>query len=139
MGYKYMAAFASVLPITISGAAQTAISDIQPLYRVDVIQRTIDAVDYQYKADPTQVDLKSTVLLPEAKGMAMVESKAGRTEIDARFDHLAAPSRSGGNILHMYSEQLLPRGGRTIWGKLSPVHLIKRDRKSPSICRRSDY
>lgn len=110
MGCKYLTAFASVLLITISGAAQTASSNSQPLYRVDVIQRTIDAVDYQYKADPTQVDLKGTVLLPEAKGSAMVQSKSGRTEIDVRFDRLAAPSRFGREYLTYVLWAITPEG-----------------------------
>ena len=81
-----------------------------PLYRVTVIERTVKAVNYQYRGGPTQVDLRGTVLLPEAKGAATVESKAGRTEIDARFDHILAPARYGHEYLTYVLWAITPEG-----------------------------
>ena len=98
------------LLLTTIGAAQTPHPDSVPLYKVDVVQRTIDAVNYQYKSGPTPVDLKGTVLLPEAKGNAVVESKAGRTEIDAHFDHLVAPQKFGREYLTYVLWAITPEG-----------------------------
>src|SRR5580658_10265153 len=81
-----------------------------PLYRVTVIERTVKPVNYQYRNGPTQIDFRGTVLLPEAKGDAMVESKAGRTEIDARFDHVAAPTRYGHEYMTYVLWAITPQG-----------------------------
>ncbi len=81
-----------------------------PLYHVTVIQRTTRAVNYQYRAEPTQVDFKGTVLLPEAKGRAWVESKKGRTEIDATLDHMKPSQRFGLEYLTYVLWAITPEG-----------------------------
>jgi outer membrane protein OmpA-like peptidoglycan-associated protein len=81
-----------------------------PIYRVTVIERTVKAVDYQYRNGPTPIDFRGTVLLPKAKGNAIVESKAGRTEIDAHFDHLEAPARYGPEYLTYVLWAITPQG-----------------------------
>ena len=82
-----------------------------PLYRVTVIERTVKAVNYQYRSGmPTQIDFRGTVLLPEGKGDAMVESKAGRTEIDAHFEHVSPPSRYGQEYLTYVLWAITPEG-----------------------------
>ena len=68
-----------------------------------VIERTVKAVSYQYRSGPTQTDFRGTVLLPEAKGDATLESKAGRTDVDARFEHVLPPARYG----HEYQTYVL--------------------------------
>src|SRR6185437_13418655 len=70
-----------------------------PMYRITVVERTVKAVNYQYRSGPTQIDFRGTVLLPDAKGGAIVESKAGRVEIEAHFDHMLAPTRYGHEYL----------------------------------------
>ncbi len=82
-----------------------------PLYRVTVIERTVKAVNYQYRSGiPTQIDFRGTVLLPEGKGDATVESKAGRTDIDARFEHVTPPSRYGKEYLTYVLWAITPEG-----------------------------
>ena len=44
------------------------------------IQRTVEAINYEYRSEPTRIDFRGTVLMPKAKGEALVESKRGRTE-----------------------------------------------------------
>ena len=80
----------SVLLLANAGPSQTPPprSETVPIYHVTVVDRTISAVNYQYRGGQTQIDFQGTVLLPQAKGDAVVESKSGRTEIDARFEHL---------------------------------------------------
>jgi flagellar motor protein MotB len=86
-------------------AAQTV-----PMYRVTEIDRTVSAVDYQYRNGPTQIDFHGTVLLPDAKGNAIVDSKEGRVEIDARFGHLPAPTRYGREYLTYVLWAITPEG-----------------------------
>ncbi|HYW48293.1 MAG TPA: OmpA family protein [Bryobacteraceae bacterium] len=81
-----------------------------PIYRVTVIERTVKAVDYQYRNGPTSLDFRGTVLLPKAKGNATVESKAGRIEIDAHFDHVEAPTRYGPEYLTYVLWAITPEG-----------------------------
>ena len=87
-----------------------AVAQTVPLYRVTVVERTLKAVNYQYRNGPTAIDFRGTVLLPQAKGDAVVESKAGRTDIDAHFDHLAAPTRFGPEYLTYVLWAITPEG-----------------------------
>ena len=80
------------------------------MYRVTVVERSVKAVNYQYRSGPTQIDFRGTVLLPKAKGGAVVESKAGRVEIDAHFDHLLAPARYGREYLTYVLWAITPEG-----------------------------
>ncbi|MGD0362755.1 MAG: OmpA family protein [Bryobacteraceae bacterium] len=81
-----------------------------PIYRVTVVDRTISAVDYQYRNGPTPIDFRGTVLLPQSAGTAIVESKEGRTEIDAHFERLMAPTRFGREYLTYALWAITPDG-----------------------------
>src|SRR5690349_3692327 len=63
-----------------------------PVYKVTVVERSLQAVNYEYRSLPTEIDFRGTVLMPNGKGRAVVESKRGRTEIDAKLDHLTPPT-----------------------------------------------
>jgi flagellar motor protein MotB len=91
-----------------------------PIYRVTVVDRTVSAVDYQYRNGPTQIDFRGTVLLPHAKGDAIVESKAGRIEIDAHFDRLLAPTRFGPEYLTYVLWAITPEGHAKNLGEVLP-------------------
>jgi outer membrane protein OmpA-like peptidoglycan-associated protein len=94
--------------------------DTVPLYRVTVVDRNVDAVNYQYRSGPTKIDFRGTVLLSHAKGDATVESKRGRTEIDARFDNLEAPTRFGREYLSYVLWAITPEGAPHNLGELVP-------------------
>ena len=82
-----------------------------PLYRVTIVERNVGAVNYQYRAaEPTRIDFRGTVLLPTAKGGATVESRRGRTEIDAKFDKLEPPSKFGPAYLSYVLWAISPEG-----------------------------
>jgi outer membrane protein OmpA-like peptidoglycan-associated protein len=81
-----------------------------PIYRVTIVERTVRAVNYQYRSGPTQIDFRGTVLMPSAKGEAIVESKSGRTEVDAKFEHVDAPSRFGPEYLTYVLWAVTPDG-----------------------------
>jgi flagellar motor protein MotB len=89
-----------------------------PIYSVTVTERTVKAINYQYRNGPTPIDFRGTVLLPEAKGDAVVESKAGRTEIDAHVDHLPAPTRFGHEYLTYVLWAITPEGHPKNLGEL---------------------
>jgi flagellar motor protein MotB len=75
-----------------------------------VVERTIRAVNYQYRSFPTPIDFRGTVLLPKSKGGATVESKQGRTEIDAHFDNLTTSTAFGPEYLTYVLWALTPDG-----------------------------
>lgn len=82
-----------------------------PIFQVNVIESTITAINYQYRQGPTTIDFRGTVLMPEAKGEATVESKRGHTEIVANFQHLLAPQRFGPEYLTYTLWAVTPDGG----------------------------
>jgi len=84
--------------------------DGTPLYRVTVVQRAVKAVNYQYRTEPTEIDFRGTVLLSEAKGNAWVESKQGRTEIDANMERMAPSQRYGREYLTYVLWAISPEG-----------------------------
>jgi flagellar motor protein MotB len=96
-----------------------------PIYRVTVVERTVRAVNYQYRSGPTQIDFRGTVLMPSAKGEAMVESKSGRTEIDAKFDRVDAPSRFGPEYLTYVLWAITPDGHAKNLGEVLTNHADK--------------
>jgi outer membrane protein OmpA-like peptidoglycan-associated protein len=92
--------------------------DPQPIYRVTVVSRTLPAVNYEHRGGPTMIDFQGTVLLPKAKGVATVESKRGRVVIDAKFEHLEAPTRFGAEYLTYVLWAITPEGRPKNLGEL---------------------
>src|SRR5882724_4955715 len=91
-------------------AQQRPVQENAPIYRITVVERTTKAVNYEYRSGPTRIDFRGTVLLPKAKGDAMVESKRGRTEIDVHFHNVNEPSRFGREYLTYVLWALTPDG-----------------------------
>jgi flagellar motor protein MotB len=81
-----------------------------PIYQVTVVERTVKAVNYQYRNGPTRIDFRGTVLLPHAKGEATVESKAGRTDIAAKFEKVQPATRFGHEYLTYVLWAITPEG-----------------------------
>jgi hypothetical protein len=94
-----------------SSAQEAAKSDTVPIFHVTVVESTISAINYQYRQGPTKIDFRGTVLMAEAKGEATVESKRGRTEIDAYFEHMLPTQRFGPEYLTYTLWAATPEGG----------------------------
>jgi outer membrane protein OmpA-like peptidoglycan-associated protein len=84
--------------------------DPQPLYRVTVISRSLEAVNYEHRGGPSPLDFQGTVLLPHMKGTAIVESQRGSVAIDAKFEHLEPPTRFGREYLTYVLWAISPEG-----------------------------
>ncbi len=91
-----------------------------PIFHVPVVERTTKAVNYQYRADPTMIDFRGTVLMPKAKGEAIVASKQGRTEIDAKIENLTSPQGFGREYLTYVLWALTPEGRPHNLGEIVP-------------------
>jgi hypothetical protein len=93
-----------------AAAAPAQQSESTPIYRVTVVQRNIQAVNYGHRNAATKIDLKGTVLLTQANGEATIESKAGAVTIDAKFEHLQEPARFGPQYLAYVLWAVTPDG-----------------------------
>jgi outer membrane protein OmpA-like peptidoglycan-associated protein len=91
-----------------------------PIFQVTVVERTVKAVNYQYRSEPTAIDFRGTVLLPKGKGEAFVQSKQGRTEIVVRFENLTEPERFGREYLTYVLWALTPDGRPHNIGEIVP-------------------
>src|SRR5437660_2648311 len=94
--------------------------DHTPVYRVHVLSRTTKAVNYRHHCGDTSLEFRGTDLMPEASGHAKVESRTGRIEINADFEHLR-PSR---NLAPVYLTYVLwaitPEGRPVSLGEIVP-------------------
>ena len=103
----------AILFYTLSAAGQQA-----PIYTVTVVERTVSAINYQYRSGPTKINFHGTVLLPAAKGEAVVEGQRGRTEIDAKFENITPPTRYGPEYLTYTLWAITPEGAPHNLGEL---------------------
>ena len=93
-------------------------SDPQPIYRVTVVSRSLEAVNYEHRGGPTPIDFRGTVLLPDAKGSAIIDSHRGSTSIDAKLEHMAPPTRFGREYLTYVLWAISPEGRPKNLGEL---------------------
>src|SRR5438874_5781629 len=81
-----------------------------PVFRVKVVSRTTKAVNYRHRGGSTMVDFHGTDLMPQSAGKAKVDSKAGRLDVDATFDHLLPASKFGHEYLTYDLWAITPEG-----------------------------
>jgi outer membrane protein OmpA-like peptidoglycan-associated protein len=102
-----LSAFAQVNPqaTTVLDSAGSAST-----YRVIVINRSVEAVNYQHRSGTTSVDFAGTILLPSANGTAKVRSKRGTMEVEAEFRNLQSPTTFGNEYLTYVLWAISPEG-----------------------------
>jgi outer membrane protein OmpA-like peptidoglycan-associated protein len=91
-----------------------------PVYRVTVVERTTQAVDYRDRGGTTQVDFKGTSLMPAVDGSAKVTGHTGRLAIDANLHHLAPPRTFGPEYLTYVLWAITPEGRPLNLGEIRP-------------------
>jgi hypothetical protein len=92
--------------------------DSVPVYRVTVVGRTTNAINYSHRGGCTTIDFEGTPLLPNARGEAKVESKKGYLEIEVEFDDLEPASRFGPEYLTYVMWAVTPEGRATNLGEV---------------------
>jgi outer membrane protein OmpA-like peptidoglycan-associated protein len=90
------------------------------VYRVTVVQRTTEAVDYHDRGGTTQVDFRGTSLMPAVDGNAKVTGHTGRLAIDATLRHLAPPRSFGPEYLTYVLWAITPEGRAVNMGEVRP-------------------
>jgi outer membrane protein OmpA-like peptidoglycan-associated protein len=91
------------------------------LYRVKVVQRDLDAVNYLHRSGSTKIGFKGTTLLPEAKGEAKVTSERGGIHIEARFEGLTPANGFGPEYLTYVLWAITPDGRPNNLGEVLPA------------------
>src|SRR5258708_33418800 len=84
-----------------------------PTYRVTVVQRTTEAVNYRDRSGSTEIDFKGTPLMPKIDGHAKVTGHTGRLAVDATLHHLR-PARTFGPEDLTYVLWAITTEGRTV-------------------------
>lgn len=115
---KTMLLFAAGVTLSLSAFAQTnSQTDLvveplspTPIFRVNVISRSVQAVNYKHRGGATKLDFAGTDLMPAANGQAKVESKKGYIEIEVEFGNLQNPTTFGNEYLTYILWAISPEG-----------------------------
>lgn len=105
-----LSAFAQTNSQTI--ATTTTVEQISPTptFRVTVISRSVQAVNYKHRSGASKLDFLGTDLMPAAHGQAKVESKKGYIEIEVEFANLEKPTTFGAEYLTYILWAISPEG-----------------------------
>ena len=93
-----------------------------PIFRVEVIARTSQAVNYLHRGGATKIDFQGTPLMAMAKGSAKVESERGVIHVSAEFNELGQPSGFGSEYLTYVLWAISPDGRPVNLGELTLDH-----------------
>src|SRR5713101_3971233 len=107
------AAIALSLPAVAQTNSQTTVVEPlapTPTFRVTVISRSVQAVNYRHRGGATKLDFAGTDLMPSANGQAKVESKRGSIEIEVEFGNLEKPTTFGNEYLTYILWAISPEG-----------------------------
>jgi len=104
--------------VSLSAVAQTnsqpnmALEPISPTptFRVTVVSRSVQAVNYQHRSGASKLDFAGTDLMPSANGQAKVNSKRGSIEIVVEFGDLQTPTTFGTEYLTYVLWAISPEG-----------------------------
>jgi outer membrane protein OmpA-like peptidoglycan-associated protein len=97
------------ITLSLSAFAQNN-SQPTPTFRVTVISRSVQAVNYKHRSGNSKVDFAGTDLMPSANGVAVVNSKRGAIEIEAEFGDLQRPTSFGNEYLTYVLWAISPEG-----------------------------
>jgi len=81
-----------------------------PIFQVNVVSRSVQAVNYEHRSGASKLDFAGTDLMPSANGEAKVNSKRGSIEIDAEFGDLQRPTTFGNEYLTYVLWAISPEG-----------------------------
>ena len=93
--------------------------DPMPIFRVEVVARTTQAVNYLHRGGATKIDFQGTPLMAAAKGFAKVESERGVIRVSAELKNLGQPSGFGPEYLTYVLWAISPDGRPVNLGELT--------------------
>jgi len=92
-----------------------------PLYRVNVVRRDLDAVNYLHRSGSTKVAFTGTPLMATAKGEAKIQSDKGRINIDLHVEGLTPANGYGPEYLTYVLWAISPDGAPQNLGEVLPT------------------
>lgn len=95
-------------------------ADQVPLYKIQVVQRDIEAVNYFHRKGATRIDFEGTALLPDAHGTARVDAEGGRTAITLDLEGLTPANGFGPEYLTYVLWAITPEGRPMNLGEVLP-------------------
>src|ERR1700719_3932769 len=81
-----------------------------PTFRVVVISRSVQAVNYKHRSGSSKLDFAGTTLMPSANGVAEVNGHRGSIVIQAEFGDLQKPTTFGNEYLTYVLWAISPEG-----------------------------
>ena len=110
--------FVAAIALSLPAVAQTdshATLKVEPMsstptFRVTVVSRSVQAVNYQHRSGSSKLDFAGTDLMPSANGVAEVNSKRGSIAIEAEFGDLQKPTTFGNEYLTYVLWAISPEG-----------------------------
>jgi outer membrane protein OmpA-like peptidoglycan-associated protein len=109
--------FVAAIVLSVPATAQTNSQNLTvermsptPTFRVVVISRSVQAVNYKHRSGSSKLDFTGTDLMPAANGEAQVNSKRGSIDIDAEFGNLQKPTTFGNEYLTYVLWAISPEG-----------------------------
>src|SRR6266545_1924593 len=105
-----------------SGQAQIEVAPMEktPVYRVTVVSRFVESINYRHISGATKIDFRGTTLMPEASGHAKIDSKLGRLEIVADFRNVRNANFYGPEYLTYVLWAITPEGRPLNLGEILP-------------------
>jgi outer membrane protein OmpA-like peptidoglycan-associated protein len=101
-----------------SGTSVSETGETVPLFKVQVVSRSIEAVNYWHLGPKTKVDFMGTTLMPDARGEAHVQGKAGRIVVNTKFKNVGPASAYGPEYLTYVLWAITPEGRAQNLGEL---------------------
>ncbi len=89
-----------------------------PIFRVEVVSRSVPAVSYRDRSGWTKIDFQGTSLAPDSKGTAEVRSQLGHMEVKLDVKGLPAPQSFGPLYLTYVLWAITPDGHPTNMGEV---------------------
>jgi outer membrane protein OmpA-like peptidoglycan-associated protein len=93
-----------------------------PIFRIEVVARSTQAVNYLHRGGSTKIDFQGTPLMARAVGTAKVESERGVIHVSAQFRDFASPSSFGPEYLTYVLWAISPDGRPVNLGELTLDH-----------------
>jgi outer membrane protein OmpA-like peptidoglycan-associated protein len=109
--------FVAAIVLSVPATAQTNSQNLTiepmsqtPTFRVVVISRSVQAVNYKHRSGSSKLDFSGTELMPAANGEAQVNSRRGSIDIEAEFGNLQKPTTFGNEYLTYVLWAISPEG-----------------------------
>jgi len=116
----------ALCPLTALAQTEPQKADAVPIYRIIVVARTTQAINYRHRSGATKINFQGTTLMPDARGNAEVASKQGAIHIKSEFQGLEPASKFGPEYLTYVMWAVSPEGRPVNLGEV----LLGQDGKS---------